>query len=64
MCVCVCVCVSVIYLLWVQNSVPDVELAEGPHEGLHGVKAFTPLVLVLAQHQCPSTCRVGSRFRG
>lgn len=45
-------------MLWVENPVPDVELAEGPDEGLHGVEALTPLVLVLAQNQRPSTWRV------
>ena len=36
-----------VHLLLAQNTIPDVELTDGSHEGFNGVEALTPLVLVL-----------------
>ncbi|CAG5959827.1 unnamed protein product [Menidia menidia] len=45
-----------LYLLWCEDPVPDVELADGPHKGLHRVEALAPLVLLLTQDQRPPAC--------
>lgn len=46
-----------VYLLWCENTIPDVELAEGADEGFDRVEALPPLILVLTQHQRTSSYR-------
>lgn len=36
------------YLLLCENTIPNVELANGANKGFHRVEAFTPLILVLS----------------
>lgn len=36
-----------VYLLRCENTIPDVELADGANKGLNRVEALAPLVLVL-----------------
>lgn len=39
------------YLLWWEDIIPDIELAERTNKGLNWVEALASLILILSQHQ-------------
>lgn len=43
------------YLLWRQDMVPNVELADGAHKRFSWVESFSFLILLLTQYKCTTT---------
>lgn len=43
------------YLLWRQDMIPNVELADGAHERFSWVESFAFLILLLAQYKRTTT---------